>query len=152
MALPVSHPTQIRVRYADTDQMQIVYNGKYLEYFEVGRTELIRSLGYPYAQMEADGIRLPLVEAHCRFHQPAQYDDVLTIISEVREEPRATLRIDYRVIRENSSGNDTLIATGYTVHAFLDITTLRPVRPTPRFLEALENGHANNADRTDPSG
>lgn len=130
----VSHETQIRVRYADTDQMGIVYNGKYLEYFEVGRTELIRARGLSYREFEESGTRLPLVEAHCRFHQPAVYDDVLTVRAEVRELPRSTMRIDYVIRRE---GDDALIARGYTTHAFLDISTLRPVRPPALFLDAM---------------
>lgn len=138
MTDPVSHATHIRVRYADTDKMQIVYNGKYLEYFEVGRTELIRALGYPYVQLERDGILLPLVEAHCRYHRPARYDDLLTVVSEVREIPRSTLRIDYRILLEKDNDEDAaLITTGYTVHAFLDVERQRPVRPTPAFLAAL---------------
>jgi acyl-CoA thioester hydrolase len=124
----------IRVRYADTDQMQIVYNGKYFEYFEVGRTELIRSLGLPYAEMERRGTRLPLIEAQCRFHLPARYDDVITIESSVLEIPRSTLRIDYSIYRKET---DELLARGYTVHAFLDIATQRPVRPPADFLRAM---------------
>ena len=145
MTDPVSHATRIRVRYADTDKMQIVYNGKYLEYFEVGRTELIRALGYPYAQLERDGILLPLVEAFCRYHQPARYDDLLTVVSEVRDIPRSTLRIDYRILREDDSGAEaTLITTGFTVHAFLDVERQRPVRPTTAFLAALNAGHGSS--------
>ncbi len=130
----VSHDTSIRVRYADTDQMQIVYNGKYLEYFEVGRTELLRSRGLSYAEFEDSGTRLPLVEAHCRFHQPARYDDIMIVRSEVQEIPRSTLRIDYSVTRESDG---TLLATGYTTHAFLDIASLRPVRPPAHFLDVF---------------
>lgn len=134
MADTVSHRCTLRVRYADTDQMQFVYNGKYLEYFEVGRTELIRAYGMSYAQFEEDGTYLPLVEVHCNFHVPARYDDVLTIISEMREMPYATMRIDYEVIREEPYEK---IATGYTVHAFLDKTSGRPKRPPRRFLEVM---------------
>lgn len=130
----VSHSTSIRVRYADTDQMQIVYNGKYFEYFEVGRTELLRSCGITYAGFEQSGTRLPVVEAHCRFHQPARYDDIIIVQSEVSEIPRSTMRIDYKIIRESDG---ELIATGYTTHAFLDIASLRPVRPPVRFLDVL---------------
>ena len=71
--------TCFRVRYADTDQMSIVWHGNYFEYFEVGRTELLRTLGFTYRGMEEGGIRLPLVEAHCRFLQPARYDDEILI-------------------------------------------------------------------------
>ncbi|MBR9976996.1 MAG: acyl-CoA thioesterase [Bacteroidetes bacterium] len=130
----VTHDTCIRVRYADTDQMQIVYNGKYFEYFEVGRTELMRSRGFPYAAFERSGTRLPLVEAHCRFHHPARYDDLLLLRSTVTELPRATLRIDYEIHHKDDG---LLIATGYTTHAFLDTATLRPVRPPRLFLDAL---------------
>lgn len=130
----VTHETSIRVRYADTDQMHIVYNGKYLEYFEVGRTELLRSLGLTYREFEEAGTRLPLVEAHLRFHQPALYDDVILVRAEVREVPRSTMRIDYELRREADS---VLIATGYTTHAFLDIATLRPVRPPTAFLAVM---------------
>ena len=132
-----SHRHDIRVRYADTDQMQIVYKGKYFEYFEVGRTELIRSLGLTYADMERGGTRLPLIEAHSRFYLPACYDDIITIESSVNEAPRATLRIDYRIFRESSG---ELLTTGYTVHAFMDIATHRPVRPPENFLKALSLG------------
>jgi acyl-CoA thioester hydrolase len=127
----VSHDTIIRVRYADTDQMQIVYNGKYLEYFEVGRTELLRSRGLTYAEFERSGTRLPLVEAHCCFLLPARYDESIIVRSEVREIPRSTMRIDYEIRREDDG---ILITTGYTTHAFFDIASLRPVRPPARFL------------------
>lgn len=130
--------TRIRVRYADTDQMGIVYNGKYLEYFEVGRTELIRACGLSYREFEASGTRLPLVEAHCRYHQPAEYDDVLAVRAEVRELPRSTLRIAYEIRRESDG---IMITTGYTTHAFLDVATLRPVRPPASFLDAMWPGH-----------
>ncbi|MFZ1730188.1 MAG: thioesterase family protein [Bacteroidota bacterium] len=130
----VSHETNIRVRYADTDQMQIVYNGKYLEYFEVGRTELLRAKGMTYAEFEKSGTLLPLVEAHCRFHQPARYDDLISIRSEVREIPRSTMRIDYEIRRGN---DELLITTGYTIHAFLDISSQRPVRPPAHFLDVF---------------
>lgn len=133
----VAFETTLRVRYADTDQMHIVYNGKYLEYFEVGRTELLRAHGLTYREFELAGTRLPLVDAYCRYHLPAVYDDVLTIRAEVAEVPRATMRIDYVVRRAQDAA---LIATGYTTHAFLDIATLRPVRPPARFLDVLWPG------------
>ncbi|MDT8325153.1 MAG: thioesterase family protein [Bacteroidota bacterium] len=130
----VSHHTAVRVRYADTDQMRIVYNGKYLEYFEVGRTELIRSLGLSYAEIERRGIWLPLIEAHCRYHHPARYDDVLIIGSTVRDVPRASLRIDYEITREGSAA---VLVTGYTTHAFFNVEQQRPARPPEFFLRAM---------------
>ena len=75
----VNYTTQIRVRYADTDQMKVVYHGKYLEYFEVGRAALIRSLGLPYSELETRGILLPVIEAFAKYRKPARYDDLLSI-------------------------------------------------------------------------
>jgi acyl-CoA thioester hydrolase len=133
----ISHRHEIRVRYADTDQMHIVWHGKYFEYFEIGRTELIRSLGLSYAEMEQRGTLLPLIEAHCCFHSPALYDDILNIESSVAEMPRSSLRVDYRIFR---SGSEQLLTTGYTTHAFFDIASQRPVRPPADFLAALTGG------------
>ncbi|MDH7515635.1 MAG: thioesterase family protein [Bacteroidota bacterium] len=128
--------TSLRVRYADTDQMQIVYNGKYFEYFEVGRTELLRSVGLPYARLEEGGFRLPLVEAHCEFLSPARYDDILVIETTVRDYTRARLRIDYIVTKEQDGRT---IARGYTVHAFQRIADGRVTRPPKIFFDTLRN-------------
>ena len=81
----IKHVAQIRVRYADTDQMKVVYHGKYFEYFEVGRAALIRSLGLPYSELETRGILLPVIEAFAKFRKPARYDDVLSIEAIVPE-------------------------------------------------------------------
>ncbi len=132
-----SHTATIRVRYADTDQMHIVYNGKYFEYFEVGRTEMLRSFGLPYAELEADGTRLPLIEAHCEYMQPARYDDLLLIESTAHDFRQARLRIDYAVRRERDG---ILLAKGHTIHAFQSIRTGKPTRPPANFLEAMERG------------
>jgi acyl-CoA thioester hydrolase len=74
-----SFDTQVRVRYADTDQMQVVYHAKYIEYFEVGRTDAMRSLGITYKDVEQAGIIMPVVSVDCKFIKPALYDDLLTI-------------------------------------------------------------------------
>ena len=133
----ISRHTQIRVRYADTDQMQIVYNGKYLEYFEVGRTELLRALGLPYAELEKAGARLPLVDAHCEYLAPARYDDVLDICSGVEEYHSPRLRILYEIRR---AGAEQLLTRGYTTHAWQSIETGRIIRPPRLFIDAMESG------------
>lgn len=79
--------TQIRVRYAETDQMNVVYYGNYAQYFEVGRVECIRQLGYTYKDMEASGVIMPVIEMHVRYLRPATYDDLLTIKTQIRELP-----------------------------------------------------------------
>src|SRR5438045_8283779 len=84
--------TQMRVRYAETDQMNVVYYGNYAQYFEVGRVESIRQLGYTYKDMEQTGIITPVVEMNVRYLRPATYDDLLTVKTTLREMP-----IDHRL-------------------------------------------------------
>lgn len=131
----IRHTTQIRVRYADTDQMKVVYHGKYLEYFEVGRAALIRSLGLPYSELEQRGILLPVIEAFAKFRKPALYDDLLSVEAIVPELPRATLKIDYQVFRDHE---EEPLAEGYTIHSFINVATGKPTRPPLYFLEVLE--------------
>ena len=81
------HTTTLRVRYAETDQMDIVYYGNYAQYFEVGRAESIRGLGFSYKDMEAMGVRMPVVEMQAQFLRPAHYDDLISIKTQLRELP-----------------------------------------------------------------
>lgn len=133
----ISHTTEIRVRYADTDQMKVVYHGKYLEYFELGRSALIRSLGLPYSELESRGILLPVVEAYAQYRKPAKYDELLSVEARVVELPAATLRIDYKVFRDDE---EDLLAEGYTVHSFLNASTGKPGRAPSYFIEVLKKG------------
>lgn len=128
------HRFVIRVRYADTDQMGMAYYGNYLRWFEIGRAEMLRSLGRSYAEVEAGGIRLPVLEAHCRYLKPARYDDEVAIVSGVRELGRASVRFAYRIQRASS---DELLAFGHTEHCFLDPAG-RPVRAPAELRELLE--------------
>jgi len=139
----INHVTEIRVRYADTDQMKVVYHGKYLEYFEVGRAALIRSLGLPYSELETRGILLPVIEAFARYKKPALYDDLLSIEAVVSELPKATLKIDYQVFRDHEKEP---LAEGYTIHSFLNVATGKPTRPPIYFVQVLENA-LNAGDR-----
>src|SRR3989339_252171 len=104
----ITNAAEIRVRYADTDKMQFVYNGKYLEYFEVGRTELLRSLGLPYSVVENNGYQLPVIEASVKYKSPAHYDDLLEIETVVAELPNPKFRIHY-VIRKVESPNKEIV-------------------------------------------
>lgn len=115
--------TQVTVRYAETDMMGIVYHANYLPWFEIGRTQLLKELGLPYRQLEAEGYRLPVLEVSAKYSRPATYDDVLTIVTYLREKPFLRIRLDYQVFR-----GDELLATGESVHAFVDLQG-RPVRP-----------------------
>ena len=116
------HETQVRVRYAETDQMGVVYYGNYATYYEVGRVELIRSLGLTYKKMEESGIMLPVLENWSKFIKPAKYDDLLTIKVTVKEKPTARIRFDIEIFNEEGS----LLNIGYTSLVFLDSKTLRP--------------------------
>ena len=128
--------TEIRIRYADTDQMQFVYNGKYLEYFEVGRTELLRSTGLSYKVVEKEGYQLPLVEAHLKYVSAAYYDDILVIESSLKEIPKLKMRLDYKIFRKESN---ELVTEGYTEHVFINKETKKPVRPPKFFIDAVKN-------------
>ncbi len=114
---------QIVVRYAETDMMGIVYHGNYLPWFEVGRTTLLKEMGLPYRQLEADGFRLPVLEVTAKYLRPALYDDTITIVTFLREKPLLRIKLEYEVRR-----GDELLATGTTMHAFVDRSG-RPVRP-----------------------
>jgi acyl-CoA thioester hydrolase len=126
--------TEVRVRYADTDKMQFVYNGKYLEYFEIGRTELLRSTGLPYAKVEKEGYQLPLIEAGVKYKQPAVYDDLLEIEATLRELYSPKVHIEYVVRRKETK---ELIAEGFTTHMFIRTDTKKAVRPPKIYIDVL---------------
>ena len=94
------YDTTYRVSYGDTDQMGVVYYGNYLEFFERARTEMLRSAGLPYAELERRGWFLMVIEAHCRYHAPARYDDLLTFRSGVAEVSRVKIKIVTQVLRD----------------------------------------------------
>lgn len=130
----ISHKTKVRVRYADTDKMQFVYNGKYLEYFEVGRTELLRSCGLPYIVLENNGYQLPLMEAGLKYKNPSHYDDVLIIEAKLKELYSAKVHIEYIITRES---DNQIISTGFTTHMFIKTDSKKPTRPPKVYIEAL---------------
>jgi acyl-CoA thioester hydrolase len=126
---------QLRVRYSETDQMGTFYNSRALEWFECGRTELMRRrLGMSYAALEGKNIFLPLVEAHLEFQGGARYDDLLDIASAVEVSGRAKLRFNVQ-INQNAGGKP--VVRGYTIHAFTDAAG-KPIRPPAWFLELMQ--------------
>jgi acyl-CoA thioester hydrolase len=110
--------TTVRVRYAETDQMGVAWHGEYLAWFEVGRTDLLRDLGCTYRDLEAQGLRLPVIEMQARFLRPALYDDVLEIRTLVADLGGARMSFDYEVRREGTAGP---LASGSTTHAAVDL-------------------------------
>ncbi len=130
----ISNKTLIRVRYADTDKMAFVYNGKYLEYFEVGRTELLRSIGLPYKTIEESGYQLPLLEANVKYINAAVYDDLLEIEAVNKVLYSAKVRIEYS-IRRFETGE--LLCTGFTEHIFINKDTKKATRPPRIYIDML---------------
>ena len=114
---------QVTVRYAETDMMGVVYHGNYLPWFEIGRTTLLKELGLAYRKLEEEGFRLPVLEVGAKYFRPAVYDDTLTIVTRLPEKPLLRIRLEYEVRR-----GEELLATGFTVHAFIDREG-KPVRP-----------------------
>jgi acyl-CoA thioester hydrolase len=128
--------TQLRVRYAETDQMGYVYYGKYAEYFEVGRVETVRSIGLPYKEVEARGILMPVSELQVRYQRPARYDDLLTIRTTIPEPPRSSLLFTYQIFNQL----EEQLVTGLVRLAFVDAARMRPVR-VPEFVADAVSQH-----------
>ena len=125
--------TRVRVRYADTDQMGVVYYANYLVWFEVARTEWLREGGWTYREMEASGISLPVIEAHCAYRQPARYDDEIEIRTMATVLTAVRIRFDYEAW---NTADDSLSAAGHTIHAALGPDG-RPRKLPGRVLEIL---------------
>jgi acyl-CoA thioester hydrolase len=133
--MPVSE-TRIRVRYAETDQMGIVYYANFFIWFEVGRVELLRQLGFHYKQMEIDdNCHIPVVEANCRYKSPARYDDELLLETRILAIRRSVLKFGYRLLRPENDGT-TLLAEGETVHVTVD-RSFRSVRLPQKYVAVL---------------
>lgn len=128
-----THVSQLRVRYSETDQMGTFYNSRALEWFECGRSELMRAIGVPYAVMEERGFFLPVVEAHILYPGRARYDDLLEMTTSAVFEGRARLRCAVRIVQALTRQP---VTNGYTIHAFINREG-RPVRPPGWFAEAL---------------
>jgi acyl-CoA thioester hydrolase len=132
----------VRVRYAETDKMGVVYHANYFVWFEVGRANWLRQSGWTYREMEGAGVSLPVIEAHCEYSHPARYDD------EVAVEARPTLlspvrvRFDYAIARVEDG---TTLATGHTVHAAVDPSG-RPCRLPGRLLTLLRGAGSAPGD------
>jgi len=129
-----SRCARVRVRYAETDRMGVVYYANYLVWFEVGRTEWLRETGWSYREMEQDGVGLPVIEAHCEYRQAARYDDELEVRTRATLLSPVRLRFDYDIVRRQ---DNVVAATGYTVHAAVDAAG-RPCRLPVRVRGLLE--------------
>ena len=127
---------QIRVRYAETDQMGYVYYGNFAAYYEVARTEAFRSLGIHYKEMENDGVMMPVLEMRTKYIRPARYDDLLTIKMMLRNKPQgARILFEYEVFNEAKE----LLNIGETTLVFVDMKTSRPIPLPDDILSKLDS-------------
>ena len=125
--------SRVRVRYAETDQMGVVYYANYFVWFEVGRTDWLREAGWTYRQMEQDGVSLPVIEAHAEYRRAARYDDDLEVRSTATLLTAVRLRFDYEIRR---AADEEPLATGHTIHAAMDRSG-RPCRLPQAVRELL---------------
>ena len=124
--------SQIRVRYAETDRMDVVYHSNYLVWFETARILMLDEIGIPYLEIEASNLHLPVLTASAAYERPARFDDRLQIHLFMREKPRARFHFDYEVRR-----GDTLLANGKTSHGFMD-SNGKALRPPATFLAKID--------------
>jgi len=126
--------TSIRVRYGETDQMGYVYYGNYAMYYEVARVESLRQLGLTYREIEEMGVMMPVLENRSKFLSPARYDDLLRIVTTLREKPGVKIKFEYDIFNDQN----TLIHQGETVLVFINKLTNRPCRQPAAMEKALE--------------
>ena len=129
-----TYSTKIRVRYSETDKMGFVYNGNYAQYYEVGRVEMLRSLGLTYSGMEESGIKMPVLELHCKYLKPALYDEEITVNVIMEKMPGIRIHFRYELFNEKQE----LINTGETLLVFVNMNTNRPCLPSQEFLDKLK--------------
>lgn len=119
----MENSTTIRVRYKETDQMGVVYNGNYFTWFEIGRVEFLRNLGIRYLDLEKMGVYTAVAEAYCKYIKPARYDEEVVIKTKIRRLTNVRIEFEYSLYRKE---DNELLATGYTVHAFVD-KNIKPI-------------------------
>ena len=129
-----THTTKIRVRYGETDQMGYMYYGNYAEFYEVGRVEMLRSLGLTYSSMEATGVMMPVLELKCKYLKPAYYDEEISVKVIMNKMPGVKIFFEYELYNEAG----TLINRGETLLAFINMASKRPSLPPQDFLDALK--------------
>lgn len=125
----------VRVRYAETDQMGVVYHGNYAQYFEMGRVEWLRNMGVSYKWMEDNGVMLPVVSLSMDYKKPARYDDVLTVKTIFKSQTSVKIEFDYEIYNEK----DELLTIGYSMLVFVNMKTGRPTLPPDYVLDRLKN-------------
>ena len=142
MTTHVTNITSYRVIYGDTDQMGVVYYANYLRWFERGRSEFLRQIGFPYGDVEAAGYHFPVAEVHCRYAQSARYDDIVEIATTLVDLNRVYLSFEYKISRQ---ADQLTLATGSTKHACIDREG--QLKRIPKmFADAVELAKQNSQD------
>lgn len=129
----ISHETQIRVLYRDTDKMGVVYHANYIVFYEAARNELFRAVGLPYTMLEAQGIVTPIIEVESKYKAPAYYDDLLTVRATVTELPEVRMVVEYEVFNQDGK----LLNTGRTVLGYVNMERMRPCRAPKELIDLL---------------
>lgn len=135
--MPHINQTEIRVIYADTDQMGVVYHSNYLRYFEIGRTELLRELGISYKDMEACGLFLPVKEAFIDYKISIKYDDIIVVHTSIDKLKNVSLKLKYEIRAKHDY--DLLYTTGYTLHPFINKSG-EIIRPESYLYDIMAKG------------
>jgi acyl-CoA thioester hydrolase len=139
------HDAKVRVRYAETDQMGVVYHANYFVWFEVGRVELMRALGVEYKRMEKeDDCHIVVADAHCRYHHPARYDEVLRVRTRIAESRNRLVKFSYELLRDSDG---TLLANGHSIHIICG-SNGRPKMLPEKYRKILVAAAVPEADRS----
>ncbi len=125
--------TKLRVRYNETDKMGIVYHANYAQYFEQGRTEWLRNIGFSYRWMEESGVHLPVINLNINYKQPAYYDDEITIVTKIKKIPTYRIEFYYEIFNQN----DLLLVTGETTLVFVNSVTNKLMKAPQYLLDKL---------------
>lgn len=128
-----SHEIKTRIRYAETDQMGVVYHGNYVQFIEMGRTEWLRTLGISYREMEEMGVMLPVISIQINYKKSAFYDEVLTVKTTLKKLPSVKIEFDYVILNESKE----IITEANTVLAFINMETKRPMKCPAHLIEKL---------------
>ena len=131
----LTNETSIRVRYSETDQMGYVYYGNYAQYFEIGRVELLRSLGVSYKTMEENGVMLPVVEMKTKYFKPAKYDDFLTLKTSIKELPGVRIKFYYELYNETKE----LLTTAEIILVFIDKNKNKPIKAPDYIISKIKH-------------
>ncbi|WP_324719482.1 acyl-CoA thioesterase [Salinimicrobium sp. HB62] len=128
-----SHSTCVKVRYAETDQMGVVYHGNYAQYLEIARIDWLDALGISYRKMEEEGVMLPVYELKIKFKKSAKFDDRLTIVTQLKRKPGVRIEFTYEIFNQH----DELLTEAETSLIFMDMEKMKPMKCPAELLEKL---------------